>query len=560
MTGTETPASRGVAQGHAALASGVWSEAYDCLSVADREAPLDPIDVERLAMAARMLGRDAENIDLLIRAHREHLARGEEHAAARCAFWLALRFLLEGELARCSGWIARGERLLGADGECVERGYALLPIGLRALTEGDPAAGADAFARAAAIGDRYGDRDLATIGRMGHGRATIRLGDAAGGTVLLDEVMVAVTSGEVSAGLVGDIYCAVIDACHEVFDLRRAQEWTTALERWCAAQPELTPYRGVCLVRRAELLQLHGAWPDALHEAVRASDWMSRPPPRRGAGGARYELAELHRLRGESQAAEAAYREAHRLGHDPQPGLALLRLAEGKVAQAAVAMRRVIGEPAKPRERARILAAHVEVMLAAGDLDAAREASNELAALALELDAPYLRAMASQARGAVGLADGKAGAALAALREAAETWRRLDVPYEAARVRVLTGLAHRSLGDEEAAVMELDAARAAFGALGAAFDRRNVDALGRRPDAQSSSGAAAGNSPLTGREVEVVREVAAGGTNRMVAERLGISEKTVARHLSNVFTKLGLASRAAVTAYAYRHGLVDSTT
>jgi DNA-binding NarL/FixJ family response regulator len=553
-------AGTGLAQARAAFAAGAWSEAYDSLAAADREAPLDPADVERLATAAKLLGRDAESIDLLTRAHRDHVARGQNRAAARCAFWLALRLLLEGEPARSSGWIARGERLLGTDDECVERGYALLPVALRAFLEGDPAASAEAFARAAAIGDRYDDRDLATIGRMGHGRATMRLGEVARGAVMLDEVMVAVTSGEVSAGLVGDVYCAVIEACHEVFDLRRAQEWTGALERWCAAQPELTPYRGACLVHRAELLQLHGAWPDALDEAARASDWMSRPPPRRGAGGACYEVAELHRLRGESQAAEAAYRQAHQLGHDPQPGLALLRLAEGKVAQAAVAMRRVIRVPTKPRDRAPILAAHVEVMLAAGDVDAAREAAGELSALALGIDAPYLRAMAAQAQGAVRLAEGEANEALSALREAAEGWRRVDVPYEAARVRVLMGLAHRSLGDEEAAAMELDAARAAFVVLGAPFDRRNVDALGRGSGAQSPSSPGTQSSPLTDREVEVVRQVATGGTNRVVAERLGISEKTVARHLSNVFTKLGLSSRAAVTAYAYRHGLLDSTT
>jgi DNA-binding NarL/FixJ family response regulator len=419
---------------------------------------------------------------------------------------------------------------------------------------GDPAASREMFAEVSAIGERFGDRDLAVLGRLGEGRSLIRLGDPTRGMALLDEVMVAATADEVSPHVVGDIYCSVIDACQETYDLRRAQEWTAALVRWTASQPDVSPYRGSCLVRRAELLQLHGEWPDALEQAVRACDCLAGPPVHRAIGAAWYRLAELHRLRGEAAQAEELYRKGSRWGRDPHPGLALLRLAQGRVDAAAVAIRRVIAEAAEPRRRAADLAAGVEILLAAGDTAAARGAADELSRLADSLEAPYLRAMRAQARGAVLLGERQAQAALAALRDAAAGWRDLEAPYETAQVRALIGLAHRALGDEDTAAVELDAARHAFAALGAAPDMRRVDQLMGQAESPEAS------HQLTTREVEVLRLVATGRTNRAIAERLGISEKTVARHVSNIFTKLDLSSRAAATAYAFQHDLLPPTT
>ena len=535
-----------------AFARGAWGEAYAGLAAADRRAPLGSDDLERLASAAHLVGRPSESSAFWSRAHLEFLASGALERAARCAFWVAVGLLERGESAQCAGWLVRARRLLDEDGrECAEQGYLLLPEALRILDERDYEAAAAIFARGAAIGERFGDRDLVALARHGEGRALIRMGQAAEGVALLDEAMVAVTAGEVSALVAGDVYCGVISGCHEIFDWRRAQEWTSALTRWCGEQTDLAPYRGLCLLRRAELMQLHGRWPDALTEARRACERLSDPPGQPGLGAACYQLAELHRLMGDSAEAEEGYRQASLHGRRPQPGLALLRLVQGDVDAALGAIRGAVDAASERRTRPRLLAALVEIALAAGDLDAARAASEELAAAAADLDALYLRAVSRESAGAVLLAEGRAREALASLREAEGLWRELEAPYEAARTRVLAGLACRALGDASGAEVELDAALAALGAIGAAPDLGRVERLRREPVTRSAAG-------LTPRELEVLRLVASGLTNRVIAERLRISEKTVARHVSNIFLKLGLSSRSAATAYAYRHDLVTT--
>jgi DNA-binding NarL/FixJ family response regulator len=542
-------------RGRAAYDARAWGDAHARLSAADHEVPLDPSDLERLAVAARLIGHDAESLDLWERAHQGWLAAGEPARAARAAVWLAMRFLLEGEAARSGGWLARARRLLDehrSDG--IERGYLLLPEAVRSALAGDAAASQARFAELGSIGERFGDRDLITLGRLGEGRSLVRLGEVQRGMVLLDEVMVAVTADEVSPVVVGDVYCSVIDACDETFDVRRAQEWTGALVRWTASQPDASPYRGSCLVHRAELLQLHGEWPDAVGELEHACECLAGPPVHQAIGGAWYRLAELHRLRGDADAAEEHYRRGSRWGRDPHPGLALLRLAQGRVDAAVAAIRRVVAEARNARMRAADLSACVEIMLAANDPGAARTASDELARLADALGAPFLRALAAQATGAVLLAEGQPHAALTALRDAADGWHAIEAPYEAARTRVLIGLAHRALGDEDTAGIELEAVRHAFAALGATPDLRRLDAAAR------PAAAAGDTSSLTRREIEVLRLVATGVTNRAVAQRLGISEKTVARHVSNIFTKLGLSTRAAATAYAFQHDLLPRPT
>lgn len=585
--GTTDPTNGASGDGHLeagreAFRRHAWFEAGAELQAADEMSSLEPEDLKRLAVTHYMLDhRDAWE-ETWARAHQEALRSDDHRRAARYAFWLGFGLASRGEHAPAGGWFARASRTLDRGGseceECVERGYLLLPKALRAIGGGDDAGALEIFRTATEMGERFRDPDLATYARHGQGRAMMRMGELEAGVALLDEAMVAVTAGEVAPMVAGDIYCSVIEACQETFDLRRAHEWTAALTRWCEEQPDLMAFRGQCLTRRSEILQLHGEWPDALEEARRAGERLTSPPGRAAAGAAFYQQGEIHRLRGRFEEAEEAYREASEWGRNPQPGLALLRLAQGDLDSAATAMRRVVVEAGTPRARSRVLGAHVEVMRAAGDLETARDAADELTELAEALDAPALRASASAARGAVLLDEGDPQAALADLRRAWTSWQDLDAPHEAGRVQLSIVRACRRLGDEDTAALELAAARRTFERLGAAPALEEAESLrgdtvgterGHRPG--EASGEGVGDLPdaghgserdgghdagLTSRELEVLRLVATGATNREIGDELFISEKTVARHLSNTFRKLGVSTRTAATAYAYEHGLI----
>jgi DNA-binding NarL/FixJ family response regulator len=527
-----------------------WREAHEALTAADRSVQLGPADLELLATSAYMLGLETEYRQVLERAYRAHLDAGEPLAAVRCASWIAVSLAVRGEMGQAGGWIARAERLIERErSDCAERGYLLVPRIIEHEVAGNLEGAAATAAEAAALGERYGDHDLFAIATHAQGSALIGLGKLREGLALLDMAMVAVVAGEVSPVSSGIVYCGVIIACEQAHDLRRAREWTTALSQWCEGQPDLVAFTGRCLVHRAQIMRLDGSWGEAIEEARRAAERCLKGENPVAAGEAHYQRGEVHRLRGEHEVAEEAYREASAQGWEPQPGLALLRLAQGNGKAAEAAIRRVVSEATEPGKRASLLPAYVEILTAVGDLEGAQKGCAELNSIAGGEEEPgALAAMAAQARGLVELA-GHPEAALAALRRAAELWRRFQAPYESARTRELIGLACRELGDEDTATLELEAARETFARLGAATDLARIEG-------PAGLGETADPHGLSKRELEVLSLLCAGETNRQIAENLVVSVRTVDRHVSNIYAKLGVSSRAAATTFAHEHGLI----
>ncbi|KUM25604.1 helix-turn-helix transcriptional regulator [Mesorhizobium loti] len=540
-------------QGREAYAKRAWADAYHWLSRVDQAEPLSVDDLERLATSTFLIGREDEYLAMLERIHHAHLNAGDGPRAARYAFWLGLRLLLRGEKGAGTSWLTRAQRLLEREGhDCVEQGYLLLPAVLQHIDAADWRPAYAAATRAAEIGERFEEADLSAAARHLQGRILMLQGQVEKGLALVDEAMVAVAAGELSPILTGLIYCYAIDGCQQVYALGRAREWTAALAKWCDEQSGLV-FTGRCLVHRAEIMQLRGDWADAIDEARHATERLCQGTDRQVAAAALYQEAEIHRLRGEFAAAEEKYRGASLWGWEPQPGLALLRLAQGQVNTAAAAIRRVVNATAGELQRTRLLPAYVEIMLAAGDVRAARDVSCELDKVASRFDAGVLGAIADHACGAVALAEGDARAALGPLRRAFEVWQQVEAPYLAAQVRMQIGLACRALGDEDGAGLELGAARIVFEELGAAPDLARIDSFAEfasQPDRPHG---------LTRRELQVLRLVAAGKTNKAIATELFVSEKTVDRHVSNIFGKLDVSSRAAATAYAYKQGLIPPT-
>ena len=537
-------------RGRDAYANRAWLDAYEALSRADAASPLEAADVELLATSAALVGERDAHHSLLERLHKLRLDAGEPEPAAKAAVLLGMNLVVAGEVGPAMGWFGRAERLVEHAGQdSVVPGYLLMPVAMQRMASADSEGAHRAASEAAAIAARFDEHDLFAIASYFAGATLIKAGRVDEGLQLLDEAMVAVTAGEVSPFYAGVVYCGVIASCEEAFEPRRAHEWTNALTRWCEAQPQLVSFTGRCLAHRAGIKQLHGAWADALEEAVLARERSEQAMNRAATGQAYYQQAELYRLRGDFPAAEAAYRDASRFGREPQPGLALLRLAQGEADAAAAALRRALGETAEPLARAALLPAYVEVALAQDNVAQAASASAELDAIDARYGRPMLHAIAAQVRGAVELARGQPQEALRSLRIASQLWEELDAPYEGGRVRLLVGLACRALGDEDGAALEFEAARAVFGALGAARELARVDSVSGRAESAETHG-------LTPRELEVLRLLASGRTNRDIAAELVVSEHTVARHVQNIFAKLRVSSRSAATAFAFEHDLV----
>ena len=530
-----------------------WSAAVTAYADADRERPLPAAALERWGLAAFLTGRDEESDSARERAHHAYLADDDIDGAARVGHWLGITLRLRGEHGRANGWFARVRTMLDERGivDSVWHVCLRMSTGMDTLFGGDPAAAAEMFEQLIVDSERFEHPDVYVLVRNGLGQSLVATGRIDEGLRRLDEVMVAVTTNDqVSPQAVGLMYCAVIETCRRCFDLARAREWTDVLSRWCASQPDLVPYRGQCLVHRAEVLALHGSWPDASAEVEQVFARLGEDLTDMAAGMAHYQRGELHRLRGEYDKAEESYRKASRCGHDPQPGLSQMRATNDRVDAAYAALRRAIDEVRGAQDRLRLLPAYVDISLAAGDLPSATAAAEELRTAATERNVALLTAAAALAEGQIALAGDDAAAALPLLRQALTTWQRIGAPYDAAMTRVHIATACRSLGDHDTADLELDAARWAFEQLGAAPDVARVQAMSGRPAAPAPPGG------LTPREAQILRLVATGATNRAIATQLFLSEKTVARHVANIFLKLDVSSRSAATAFAYEHHLL----
>ena len=527
-----------------AYARGDWPDAYDIWSEADL-ADLPPTDLGDFATAAELLGHHDTTVVALQLEFRLHEQAGDPHGAVRAAVRLAMSCATHGEPALFSGWSARAQSLLADVGEdSAEAGWVAFTRMFAHLDRGEiPQASLQADL-ATEAGRRNRDPDLVAMGLTGQGRLRLYTGRIPDGLACLDEAMVRVIAGECTPVIAGHVYCTAIEGCQEISDFGRVAEWTSALERWCSAQPGLLLFTGQCALHRGQLSRVRGDWAEALDELELAAQRYVEAGSPDAIGLTSRESGDVLRLRGDLDEADVAYQRAADHGCDPQPGLALLWLARGQDAAALAAVERMLVEDVGAVARCRVLPAAVEVFLASGQVDRARAAADELSSLACS---EVLAAMAAECSGAVELADDDPAGALPFLRKAGQMWARASAPYDAARAGVLRGRALARLGDVDASRRELEAARDCFRLLGA------------RPAADRVSSLLAPAAPpagLTPREVEVLRLVATGRTNPQIAAGLVLSEKTVARHLSNIFTKLDVGSRTAAAAYAVENRLV----
>ena len=502
-------------------------------------------DELRQAQSAQLLGRYDDAVAGFQRAFQGYLDAGHPLAAARAASWLAMLHATSGDPELAAGWGARAERLLeDVPDDVVERGYVCLRRFFGALHGGDLPRAFELAGEVLAHGRRFGEADLVAIGLAARGRLTLYTGPVPEGLALFDEAMVGVAAGEVSPIFAGEAFCVMIEGCQEVGDLGRAAAWTSALDRWCQAQPGLVAFTGQAAVHRGQIFRLHGAFREALEEFRSA---LPRYVASRNEAASGFALAEqggVHQLLGELDLAEACYEQATAFGYEPQPGLALLWLARGQLDAAVAACRRLLAESADPVSRSRVLPGAIEVLRGAGQPTGDLVA--EFESIAGSFGCSAVVAAAALARGRAALDGGDAAGALPYLRKAAALWGSLEAPYDVALVRVEVARALSLLGDESSANVELTAARRTFATLGAQPALSVVESL-------LTPGSAPGG--LTAREVQVLRLVATGRSNTQIAADLVLSEKTVARHLSNIFSKLDVGSRTAAAAYAFEHGL-----
>jgi DNA-binding NarL/FixJ family response regulator len=523
-----------------------WGQACEDYAVADATTELALDDLESWAEAAQVTGRIDVAIAVLARCFELRAHAGDVHGATRAMYWLwSAHVFARGEFATAAGWVERAGSLAAEQGSG-DYGWLLVPRAYGCIASGDYAAAEGLLHRATELGMGRGDIDLITIATTMRGRASLKLGSFEGGLALLDQAMVRILTRSTSPRATSVMFCAAIGSCYEVQEVARALEWSVALDQWLATLPRLGgAYFGNCRIYRAILMRLRGDWSRAESELEQACRDLA-VDGKLVVGHAWYELGELRRLQGEA-GVEEAFEKAIALGHVAQPGLALHRLSQGNVMAAASGLRRVLAERELAVDRLPFLPALVEVHLAAGQVDAAKDVIDEAERTAQNYPTTAMRALLDGARGAVALTEERFDDALARLREASDRWRELDAPLQTAQVGVRIAEACRALGDEEGALMELRAALATFERLGARPDESRVRTLLSGQDQQSGT--------LSSREIEVLRLIVAGRTNAQIAAQLSLSERTVHRHVSNILTKLDVRSRTSAATYAVQHGL-----
>ena len=534
----------------AAYDRGAWADATELFLAADCELEID--DLESLVWAAAISAHDSVMIAGLERLYAHYCASGNHVECARTAFWCGLRNMLIGEVGLGSGWLQRASKHAEQTSpDCVQRGYLLLPQVYMQRGKGDYETAIEFADQAIAIGENGGDPDLIAMAGSLKGGILFRLGRVDEGYGPIDEAMLLANSQQLSPVVCGVVYCEIVASCCRVLEMVRAREWTSILTDWCRRNPQAKAFNGVCQVHRAEVLQLEGNWSEAFAEAERAGTGLSGTTERTATANAAYRRGEILRLRGEFDKSDAEYRLAAEIGVDPQPGLSLLRLAQGRRKDAIAGIRRALETAGDMPRKAALLPAGIEIFIACGDLDTAERLCGEMSDIAERFGTEILARVADQGHGSLALARGRFADAVTALTRARRYWSEFGAPYLVARLRVDIARGCLELGDSESAERELDAAENIFEELGAAPD------LARILETRTGS-KATGTGKLTARERQVLAMVADGGTNREIAEELSLSPKTVNRHIENIFGKLGVSSRAAAVAKGLQTGSIDS--
>jgi class 3 adenylate cyclase len=457
--------------GRDAVARRAWPEAHEALGAADASGPLAPEDLELLAKASWWVGKQNASIEARERAYALYIERGDRQRAAFTALTLRREHAakLQGSVAK--GWLNRAEELLEGQPESVAHGYLALAHGQLAWHRGELEHALQHMERGVEISRRFGDADLRAWASMYRGMVLVDLGRVEEGWAILEDVSAAAVGGELGGYTTGGVFCNVISTCRDLADYRRAGEWAEAAKRWCERQA-INGFPGVCRVHRAEIMRMIGTWAEADVELRRACDELFQFSPVH-AGAAFHELGEVRLRMGDAAGAEEAFKRAHEMGEDPQPGRAMLLLRQGKVEAAAASIRRSLEEiDWQWALRARLLPTQAEIALAADDAETARAAAEELDRIAETSGTDAARAGAEWAHGLAALANGDPSMAARHLRRARQRWRELDAPYETARAGVMLAEAHHAEGDPEAALMEIEVARAAFERLGAEPDER----------------------------------------------------------------------------------------